>query len=359
MPVLAQAAPWSVATHSRPRASIVQLSGEANQPAALVAGFHMAPTSATRGSPHLISMSHLKVAAAWSPSGAVSSMMWPNSFCGRGLALSASSGRRRSLLVRMTITLPVPGTGCTSSGRSMRVAFSASPASRASISTSACEANPLAGGERALAEHQRQPLHAAVVVEAGHRQRALRQQAHVVRLVARPVGVLGDEAIDVVELRIIAGVDDDAAVLVDDRLRAFMPEAAERRVLDRRGGGIHGIDLDHPVEAIALVGFLVDVEALVELAPAVPVAGDAVALVALLLRAAEALGEALAVGGLLVGPEVAVAVLLARQVGAPRRLAAGAIVERAERAAPGRVGLGLQAVVPGGGAVEASSASPP
>src|SRR5262245_36549973 len=101
-----------------------------------------------------------------------------------------------------------------------------------------------------------------------------------------------------------------------------MSEAAERGVLHRCRRRVHGIDLDDPVESVALVRLLVDVEALMEFAPAVPVAGNAVALVALLLGAAEALGEALAVGALLIGPEVTVAVLLARQVGAPRRLPA-------------------------------------
>jgi hypothetical protein len=38
--------------------------GELNQPSALMAGFHRAPTSAMRGSPHLMKMSHVKVSAA-------------------------------------------------------------------------------------------------------------------------------------------------------------------------------------------------------------------------------------------------------------------------------------------------------
>jgi hypothetical protein len=91
-----------------------------------------------------------------------------------------------------------------------------------------------------------------------------------------------------------------------------MSGAAERRVLDRDRLRVERIDLDDPAEPVGLVGFLVDIEAVVVLAPAVPVGGNPVAFVALLLVAAEASVEAPAVLRLAVGPEVAVKVFLGR-----------------------------------------------
>ena len=61
-----------------PRLSIAQLSGMPNQPSLVVADEKVAPTAATDGSPHCTRISHLNFAAAWSPSGGVISMMWPN-----------------------------------------------------------------------------------------------------------------------------------------------------------------------------------------------------------------------------------------------------------------------------------------
>ena len=49
----------SVAIHSRPAESIAQLSGMPNQPFSVVAVEKVAPTSATEGSPHFSSTSHL------------------------------------------------------------------------------------------------------------------------------------------------------------------------------------------------------------------------------------------------------------------------------------------------------------
>ena len=119
-----------------------------------------------------------------------------------------------------------------------------------------------------------------------------------------------------------------------------MLEAAERGALDRRRARIVGIDLDHPAEAVGLVRLLLDVEAVDVLGPGIP--GG--------LRHAVAL-VGLGIGHLLgIAAEVAVEVLLGRQPGAPRRRAAGAVVQHAENLAAGRIGRGLELVVAGGGA---------
>ena len=54
--------------------------------------------------------------------------------------------------------------------------------------------------------------------------------------------------------------------------------------------------------------------------------------------------------GVALAPEIVIDVLLAGEPGAPRRDTAGAIVEHAQHAAAGRIGLGLQSLVAGGGA---------
>ena len=90
----------SVATQSRPSASIAQLSGMPNQPFAVVSVEKVAPTSATEGSPHLSRISQVPSVAAKSPSASAISMMWPKALSIRGLAGFASS--RRVLLVSIT-----------------------------------------------------------------------------------------------------------------------------------------------------------------------------------------------------------------------------------------------------------------
>ena len=95
--------PWpSVATHSLPAESTAQLSGMPNQPLAVVAVEKEAPTSATDGSPHFSSTSHVPPVAAKSSSLSEISMMWPKAFFSRGLAASTWSGLRLVLLVSMT-----------------------------------------------------------------------------------------------------------------------------------------------------------------------------------------------------------------------------------------------------------------
>src|SRR5262249_24107029 len=92
----------SVDTHRRPAESTAQLSGMPNQPLAVVAVENVAPTSATEGSPHFNSTSHLPLVAVKSPLSSAISMMWPKAFSARGLAASTWSVLRLVLLVNMT-----------------------------------------------------------------------------------------------------------------------------------------------------------------------------------------------------------------------------------------------------------------
>ena len=201
--------------------------------------------------------------------------------------------------------------------------------------------------QRTFAEDEGQPGKRAVLVVTRDRQRAFREQPLVVGAIVLAIAVATDEAIDVLEARVVAGVEHNAAVLIDDALCAFVAETAERGVLDRRRGRIARIDLDDPAEAVRFVRLLVDVEARIVAPPAVPRARDAVARPAPLLSA---LGR-----GLILWPvrhEVAVEILLRRQVRAPGCVAARTIVERAEDAQACRIGRCSQACMAGGGAVE-------
>jgi hypothetical protein len=82
-------------------------------------------------------------------------------------------------------------------------------------------------GQRALAVHERQPREGAVGGELRHVERALVEQVHVRRAIVRLERALGHELVDVVEALVVAEVEDDAPVLRDDRLGAFVLEAAE------------------------------------------------------------------------------------------------------------------------------------
>ena len=130
---------------------------------------------------------------------------------------------------------------------------------------------------------------------------------------------LRDELVDVLEALVVPHVDDHAAVGRERHHCALVLEAAERGALYRLRERVGRIDLHHPAELVGLGRVRVGVEAAVELVPAVaaPFADDAVA--ALLGRNRSAFDE------------VAVEVLLAREIGAPRRAAAAAVVEGAER----------------------------
>src|SRR6056297_4314934 len=112
-----------------------------------------------------------------------------------------------------------------------------------------------------------------------------------------------------------------------------MLEAAEGGVLDRRGVGVGGVDLDDVARAVRLVVVLRRVEAGVPLVVVVsPAVGtDTIALVARVEV------QRLLVLALFGRAEVAVEVLFAGQVSAPGRPARTAVVERPERVHAGGV----------------------
>ncbi len=197
-----------------------------------------------------------------------------------------------------------------------------------------------------MSEHERQPSDAAVGVESRDRQRSFRQEPHIRGAIVGIVSSVGDEAIDIVEAGIVAAIDDDAAILVEDALGAFVAEAAERGVLHRHRMRIERIDLDDPAEAVRLVRLLVDIEAVDELAPGLPQARHAVALIALGLSAAEARRRLAALRAEF-APEIAVEIFLGGEIGAPRRDPSGAIVERAEDVPARRIGARLHPLMTG------------
>ena len=184
------------------------------------------------------------------------------------------------------------------------------------------------GGQRALPLDQRQPCHLAVGVELRDRQGALVEEVHVGLAVSGVDGAFGDEPVDVLEIIIVAEIDDHASVLVGDDRRAFVAEAAERGALHRHGVRVIGVDLDHPLEAVELVRLLLDVEAVVEAGEAVVIlVAVADPLVAVFDRrlgriAAEERGRP----------------LLAGEHGAPRGDATGAVGRGADHLGSCRIG---------------------
>src|SRR5512132_2414648 len=128
----------------------------------------------------------------------------------------------------------------------------------------------------------------------------------------------------------------DAVVLVDDGWRP-RDGAAERRPLHRRRLRIVRIELHDPAELVRLARVLLHVEAAVVTQPGVLARGsEAVALQIARFR------RLLRIAG-----EVPVDVLLCDQHGAPRRLAAGTIVERADDFGAGRIAVRPQPSVAG------------
>jgi hypothetical protein len=205
---------------------------------------------------------------------------------------------------------------------------------------------PNSGVSHCRPNTQRQPGDIAVGVEPGDRQGPFRQQPPIRRAVVGVVASVGDVAIHIIKTGIVAAVDDDAAILVDEALGALVAQAAERGVLDRLGVPIEWIDLDDPAEPVRLVRLLVDIETVDELAPGLPQPGHAVARIALGVIAAQAFRRLAALGAE-IAPQIAVEILLGRQIRPPGRHPAGAIVERAENARARRVGARLQPVVAG------------
>ena len=169
-------------------------------------------------------------------------------------------------------------------------------------------------------------------------ERALVEKVHVGGAIVRVVTAGGHELVDIVEALVVAEIEDDAPVRGHDGFGALMFEAAERGALLGDGIGVHHIDLDHPAEAVRLVGLLGEIEAIVELAPLIGAFGNAHALV---------VGGFLVALGELAG-EVAVDVFLGHDVGAPGRDAAGAIVDRSEDLVAARVCGGLKPGAAGG-----------
>jgi len=137
---------------------------------------------------------------------------------------------------------------------------------------------------------------------------------------------LPDELVDVLLVLVIAAVDHDATLGLGDQ-RPLVLEPSERRPLHR--GRVRGlrVDLDTPAETVDLVGVRRDVEAGVGQVPVVAEA-DLVDAITLLLRGCGPRGAGRA--------EVAVPVLLAGQIGAPRGVTHRAVVERAAGRAVGR-----------------------
>ena len=76
--------------------------------------------------------------------------------------------------------------------------------------------------------------------------------------VVRVVPPVGDELVEVVEALVVSRIGDDAAVAVDDRVGALVLEAPHGGALDRHRERVVGVELDHPAEAVGLVGLLRD-----------------------------------------------------------------------------------------------------
>ncbi len=129
-----------------------------------------------------------------------------------------------------------------------------------------------------------------------------------------------------------------------------MAETAQSGAFDGGRGRVHRVDLNHPAEFVGHVGFGVDVETVVFLAPSVPHARHTVAVPRFLFRGTGDVG--LAVGIQFVRPEIAVEVLFGHQPCAPRGQPARAVVERADDLGAAGVVVGFQPCVTGGRAAQ-------
>ena len=183
------------------------------------------------------------------------------------------------------------------------------------------------------------PLARAVRLELGHVQRALVEGVLALGERQPPVPV-GDVAVDVLEALVVAHVHDDLLGPGLGDPRPLVLEAAEGGALDRHRRRAERVDLGDPSEAVGLVGHGVDLEAGVGGVPQVSEAAGA-----------DAVAGLQGVGGRRLA-EVPVEVLLTGQVRAPRRVAHGAVVERAEDDRAGRVLRRLEEGVAGGGTGE-------
>ena len=194
--------------------------------------------------------------------------------------------------------------------------------------------------QRPLALHQIKPFHLAIIMEFGDRKHAFIQQVAIGGAISGSPGTRGDEAIDEIKPFIIAHIDHHAAIGIDGVMAAFMLEAAKRRALHRHCIRIIGIDFDNPAKAEGLIRFFFDIEPINVIGPGIgSLVADAIA------------AEAFGMRGLRdIATEIEVEVFLSGRHRAPGRIPAGAVIQRAQHLPPGGVGLGLQQIMPGGGA---------
>ena len=180
-----------------------------------------------------------------------------------------------------------------------------------------------------LPEDQRQPVAASLFIEPGNIQRARGQQLHIGLTVRRIVFFVRDEFINVLKLLIVPHIDHHAIIGGERDGGPLVLEAAECGVLARCGGRVVGVNLYHPAEPVRLVRRFIDAKPLIHLVPAVRFVAVADAI---------ALFQRITFGFF---HENIRPVLLAGEVGAPRRVAVGAVLHGAQHALPLRVGGGF------------------
>ena len=122
----------------------------------------------------------------------------------------------------------------------------------------------------------------------------------------------------------------------DFGIRSFMFEAAKGGALNRHRSRIAGIDFDHSAEPVRLVRFFFEIEPVVMVGPGV--AAFRLQAVSFVVESFTGLGRITA--------EISMEVLFCNQHRAPRRLPAGAIIDRADGSDTGWISVGLQASVP-------------
>ncbi|MNF56884.1 hypothetical protein D3C84_383870 [compost metagenome] len=145
--------------------------------------------------------------------------------------------------------------------------------------------------------------------------------------------IAADELVDEFTALVVAHVHHGATVAGLGQGGVFMLETAQGGAFDRHRLRVERVDFHHPAVAVEFVGCARQVEARVMHMPADLLAGDGCAIA--LLRRIEGNGRiaaAKAVGD----------IFFARQVGAPRRLAVGAILERPQHQRAAVVGSGFQ-----------------